>query len=60
MYMEEEMNEDKPILMWALRFNDHLEPALYASRTLARYYRQFYDSQPSVVRVQITVLKDRK
>ena len=59
-YMEEDMTEDKPILKWALRFEDG-SFSLYDSRREARVERQYWGTpSPSVVRVQITVLKDRK
>ncbi len=54
------MTEDKPILKWALRFEDG-SFSLYDSRREARVERQYWGTpSPSVVRVQITVLKDRK
>ena len=59
--MEEEMTEDKPILKWALKFDDG-EFVLHNSRAEARRERYRWGDvpPPSVVRVQITVLKDRK
>ena len=58
-YIEEEVSEDKPILMWALQF-DEQDFELYHSRDEARRAKRRFTLQPSVVRVQITVLKDRK
>lgn len=55
------MTEDKPILKWALLRTDGGLDELFDTREVARYHRRYYrNPQLSVVRVQITVLKDRK